>query len=624
MPGIAALSRTVTPKKNHVRAAAEHDQRRGGRVSEVNDYPVGDERWGYAPGAWPGAPMGRLPPNCPIKPLGLTGKTLYCVDDVGQLIELAMNEWSRKGVTLLFGRYQNYYQHHWPRSYKKDQVSGVDVDDLFGCLVNVAKRRGAFDAIDRVRGRGGWKMPDGRFIWHAGDRLYIAGKALSVEEREPGEIGRTHYSLRPPIVSPWPERVEDDEGPARDLLQQLGTWTWSRPTLDPILVMGWIGVALMGGALDWRPSLFLTGDAGMGKSTLQALLKACLGDALHMTADTTAAGIYQRVALDCLPVAVDELEADADNKRVMAVVKLARLAASGGLMFRGGSDHKGTEFRAQSAFAFSAINRPPVGDQDRSRMALLTLGRLDPKRARAHLVLDESTPAMLLRRIMDGWHEWPERLARWRQALAGAGLDARQQDTYGTLIAACETLVGAEAMQATGLPMDIDEAAAALLSLTDGERADRMPNWRQALDHLLSCEIQGWKDGIKPSVKGVLAGYVKHNTSHTLDDPDDPTVDLSLKAARDRLQLAGLWLLRPGADQIGPVLAIPTRGALLARMYAGTRYADGGWTGALRQAPPGVLVMGEHGPSHRVKIGGLAERCTLIDMGAYAREIEEG
>lgn len=618
------MSRTVTPKKNHIKAAVDHDQRRGGRAAQVDDWSVGAEEWGYKPGAWAGAPKGRLPPNCPVKPLGLTGKTLYLVDDVGQLIELPVNEWNRKSITLLFGRYQNYYEHHWPRSHKGHRVSGVDVDDVFGCLVNVAKKRGAFEPVDRVRGRGGWKMPDGRFLWHAGDRLYIAGKSLTVEEHEPGEIGRTHYSLRPPIVSPWPERVEEDEGPARELLQQLSTWTWSRPALDPILVMGWIGVALMGGALDWRPSLFLTGDAGMGKSTLQALLKACLGDALHMTADTTAAGIYQRVALDCLPVAVDELEADADNKRVMAVVKLARLAASGGLMFRGGSDHKGTEFRAQSAFAFSAINRPPVGDQDRSRMALLTLGRLDPKRAKSDLVVKEHYPAMLLRRVMDGWHDWPDRLKRWRQALAGAGLDARQQDTYGTLIASCETLVGAEAMQSMGLPMDIEEAAAILLQLTDGERADRLPNWRQALDHLLSCEIQGWTSGQKPSVRGVIAGHVKHNTPSQHDDPDDPTFVVTMKEARDRLSQAGLWLLRAGVDQVGPVLAIPTRGALLSRMYAGTRYADGGWTGALRQAPPGVLVMGDKLSSHVVKIGGLAERCTLIDMGAYAKEIEGG
>ncbi|WP_163359483.1 hypothetical protein, partial [Escherichia coli] len=82
---------------------------------------------------------------------------------------------------------------------------------------------------------------------------------------------------------------------------------------------------------------FITGDYGQGKSTLQAIIKEVIGDALHATADTTPAGIYQRVKQDCLPVAVDELEADADNRRAVGVVRLARLAASGGVMYRGGS-----------------------------------------------------------------------------------------------------------------------------------------------------------------------------------------------------------------------------------------------------------------------------------------------
>ncbi len=62
-------------------------------------------------------------------------------------------------------------------------------------------------------------------------------------------------------------------------------------------------------------SCFTTGGAGVGKSTLQGLIKRTLGRAMLDTTDTTQAGIYQRVRNDCLPVMVDELENKAGSSR---------------------------------------------------------------------------------------------------------------------------------------------------------------------------------------------------------------------------------------------------------------------------------------------------------------------
>ncbi|WP_163571449.1 hypothetical protein, partial [Klebsiella pneumoniae] len=71
---------------------------------------------------------------------------------------------------------------------------------------------------------------------------------------------------------------------AHDLIAAFQSWKWERPLLDPILLLGWIGAAFLGAALDWRPALFITGDYGQGKSTLQAIIKEVIGDALHATA----------------------------------------------------------------------------------------------------------------------------------------------------------------------------------------------------------------------------------------------------------------------------------------------------------------------------------------------------
>ena len=53
------------------------------------------------------------------------------------------------------------------------------------------------------------------------------------------------------------------------------------------------------------------------------------------------------------------------------MLKLMRIASSGGLMLRGGDRHNPVEFRARSCFLFSSINTPPLRPQDLSRMAIL-------------------------------------------------------------------------------------------------------------------------------------------------------------------------------------------------------------------------------------------------------------
>ena len=74
--------------------------------------------------------------------------------------------------------------------------------------------------------------------------------------------------------------------------------------------------------------------------------------------DPTSAAIRQLLQHDCLPVAIDEAEpaADKDNKRRLAeLIKMARMAYSGGKVARGGSDGEPTDYVLRSAMLFSSI-----------------------------------------------------------------------------------------------------------------------------------------------------------------------------------------------------------------------------------------------------------------------------
>jgi len=168
--------------------------------------------------------------------------------------------------------------------------------------------------------------------------------------------------------------VGQEESPAQRILDDLQTWHWARPFLDPVLMLGWIATALMGGALRAQPIIFTTGGAGVGKSTLHELIKHTLNGAVMSTVDTSAAGIYQQIKQDSLPIMVDELESKAGGTRAQSVIELARVAYTGGEIFRGGQDHEGTSFTMRSSFFFSAINPPPMQTQDKTRMAVMKMG----------------------------------------------------------------------------------------------------------------------------------------------------------------------------------------------------------------------------------------------------------
>lgn len=573
------------------------------------------------PGRWPGAPVDRLPPNCPVIPLGVDGDHMFFVDTVGQM--RSVKQLDKKTLITLFALTPNFLQWAWPRwSAKTMTINGLEVDEAAACLAKACASRGLFSPQDKVRGRGAWRGANGSLIWHAGDRLFTMDGGRLRQANAGTDIGGVFYPRRPPIVEPWSERVTDDESPAQEIFAKLKTWNFERPLLDPVLILGWIGAAFLGGALDWRPSLFLTGGFGVGKSTLQAIFKTVLEDALLATTDTTQAGIYQRVRQDSLPVSVDELEADEDNRRGKKVIELARIAASGGMMLRGGAEHEGVQFEARNTFVFSAINPPPLGPQDRSRMAIINLGRLPQNIENVVLTGVEVFGRQILRHLMDKWHDFPRLLQLWKDDLRGAGLDSRGQDTYGTLLALANLMIGDEAMAEAGIPVtERAELGRMIAAATSAERAEQVDNWRRCLEHLLGSTIDAWKGGEKPTIGGVLDAY-------EMEAPTYDAGDTPLSAARAKLAAAGLGLvlIEQQADEHGvkppprPALAIPVSSPQLAKIFAGTIWSQGVWTGALKQAPQAIVLRGAD--VKPVKINKVASRCVLVDLRAFDEATE--
>jgi hypothetical protein len=571
-------------------------------------------RDGIKPGQWVGAPHDTLPPGCPVQVIGCDGDgVVWCRTATGDLRSIL--KWDMATITDLFAPLINFAFWAWPafgKAVRTDPETGevmellvvkrIERDKLFTCLCSEAKRRPLFDPEKQHRGRGGWTDGNGEFIWHSGKHLWkIAGGRLA--HVPPAQHDGMLYTRQPSTIEPWDGEVAQDESPARRILEDLRSWNWERPFLDPILALGWMVTALMGGALKVRPIVFTTGGAGVGKSTLHELFKNVLDNVVFATVDTTAAGIYQRMKHDALPIMVDEMESKPGSTKATNVIELARVAYT-----------EGTTFRMHSSFFFSAINVPPMGIQDRTRMAILNLARLDDTQSgigRKVVVKNDTDGRMILRQIMDDWYRFETvYLPRWWDLLAGQKLDSRAIDTYGTLLAAAEMVLGDAAIEACGLPInDAEQLAAIIGQATAPDRSDQLENWHRCINHLMGSAIDAWRDGKRPTVGGVMAAMMTGGA------------DRDAFWARERLELVNLSardrgdLDDPGG---GPYLAVPPDGPQLEKLFANTVWHQGVWNTALKQAvSEGVVIV--HRSKAVIRINGTNRRCLLIDMAAFGK-----
>lgn len=502
----------------------------------------------------------RLPDDCPVTPLGSHGTVRYYLDAMQQLIELPLRDHSQNLIKGLFGIRTDLLPKHWPRFNKEGEVTGWRPELAGEALMKAAAAKGVIDLFDRVRGAGAWLGDDGELILHCGD-----GVLCNTSWHACGLVGDYVY----PAASPKPRPAQTyaaggSKGPASDLLALLRTWNWRRPEVDPFLLLGWIGAAMLGGALDWRPAMWLTGDKATGKSTLQEVLRLVFDKGgLFSLADASQAGITQYVGHSSLPVAIDELEPSDDNRRAQAIINLARLAASGGQMARGGSDHVGRQFTIRFCILFSSILVPPLAPQDRSRLAILELDPLGstkaPTLSRPKL---RALGAALRRRLVDQWQRFPTVLDDYRIALAEAGHSGRGADQYGTLLAMQELLLH----DGEHVPADaLVEWGEKLQAATIAERGDDLADHERCLNHILTSIVDPYRGGSRRTI----AQWIGDAMAGAEDQP---------KTANAVLETYGIKVvLEPTGDALERVgwLYVSNTHQGLAELFKATHWAGG-------------------------------------------------
>jgi len=385
-----------------------------------------------------------IPTTGPFVCLGFDeGIFYYQPKSTGQVIPIARG--SHTGTNLVQLAELPYWEALYPTK------TGVNWLKAASCLFAEQARVGIFSP-DRIRGRGAW-WDNGRSVLHLGDRLLIDGTQHPITK---APNSRFHYQRLASIDLPDHLAPLNDEL-GMEIIDIASRFHWEVPA-SGLLLAGWIALAPICGALQWRPHVWLTASAGSGKS---AILDRLIGPlieslALFPEGNTTEAYIRQQLRADAVPVVFDEAESNekADRQRIQNILSLARVSSSSGrgVIGKGGADGTAQTFTIRSMFLLCSISTALKQGADQSRFAQLTLRNPSflPKSERiAHWsALDADitricTPELGQRMMLRMVQQIPiirDSVAVFRRAAAERFDSQRKGDQYGTLLAGAWSL----------------------------------------------------------------------------------------------------------------------------------------------------------------------------------------
>ncbi len=257
---------------------------------------------------------------------------------------------------------------YWAAQYPKKD--GVDWDMAADALMQKCRLKGIFnDSL--VRGVGVWKDKS-KFLVNSGDSLFYGGSSHSMDSLKSEYIYEIGSKMETPTIEPL------GNGDSADFIEIMRLVRWADKKSYKIL-SGWLVVASVGGALDWRPHIWLTGGKGSGKSYLmENIISRLLNKKCHyFRGQTTEAGIRQTIKSDSKSIIFDEFESEDEKgaNRVAGNLELIRQASSEseGQVVKGSPSGQAIIYRPRFCALVSSIRVQLLHEADRSRFAVLDL-----------------------------------------------------------------------------------------------------------------------------------------------------------------------------------------------------------------------------------------------------------
>ena len=302
-----------------------------------------------------------------IRPLGFDDKKVFFMPaGKGQVITLSQLELTEASLRVLAR--DSFWQSAFPG---KEDAWKTDYKAAANWVLDTCEKLKVYDS-SKLRGNGIWRDGEKDIVVHLGDKLLVNGEEMQLNQYHSKYV----YSQRPRKIEMPKIHISKEE---KELMIRCAkAFNWKDPEA-PTIVLSFIITSIMAAFLRWRPHIYITGPAGVGKSTVQEMfIKRCLdGLCIQPEGDTTEPGLRSWIRNDSLPVIFDEAEGDGEASiaKMKNVMRFARSnsSSSGGEIAKGSVDQHGVRFQAQSMFSFSSINTIEMNKQDRDRITKIEL-----------------------------------------------------------------------------------------------------------------------------------------------------------------------------------------------------------------------------------------------------------
>ncbi len=219
----------------------------------------------------------------PFRILGLCEGEGHFIDEIGFYQHYKLDSLG-KGKLLNLANL-NYWKGEFPAG-----RNGVAWDESQDYVVTASKLK-EFDT-KKLKGRGAWRSGT-KICYNDGAKLY-------------GEPEPEFIYLKDSRVN-----IGLDSKPAgRELLTRIRDIMFDlsfETKTDAVRTMGWTALAPFCGALEYRPTLLMTGESGYGKTKVQTLFIQKITDFIHADMRTSSeAGIRRKISKDSKAVFFDE------------------------------------------------------------------------------------------------------------------------------------------------------------------------------------------------------------------------------------------------------------------------------------------------------------------------------
>jgi putative DNA primase/helicase len=328
---------------------------------------------------------------------------------------------------------------YWAEKYghKKNPETGemyplwTKISDV---LLDKQREIGIFDP-KRVRGLGVWD-DEGRVIVNYGQGVYDAAKKVSLSNIDPHLGSRNFYNAGNGEIINFDDELTDDE--SQKIAVAIRALNFKNDH-DYVFVIGFLAIANVFGALEWRPHLWITAPSGSGKSWIIKRLKDLIYFSFYIKSGTLA-GVKQMLDNNAKCVVYDEAEASEEIEKIVAMARECS-TNDGALVVKGTTGGKVRTSESNACFLMTSIEPPVLNKADDSRFFIVDMNSNEKQTAEEFKEIEALFKAIdgygqrLMVRMVNNIEMLKSNIGVAKVALREKGISAREADQLAPIIA---------------------------------------------------------------------------------------------------------------------------------------------------------------------------------------------